>query len=334
MWETTVWARQAREIRSSPEQVWSLLASPALWSLRPNRYAFDAASADQTLRFRVVLGIRRSGGLGVDVFEVTDEEPSHLLTLSRVSLPRAVPLAFDLSAEPSKRGTKAAITVQERVNRWVKSETQSRWRKQLKTWLAECAAALEGRRQWPAEELPADIREACMSRCSAEEMEEAVSVSASAVISAPPDRTWQLLWDPATCLLVNPDNIAAGRIPGTPSRQIGEVQYCIHRHSDGSLHASLVAVDELDDGRTALVHDITTGGMFSEIYHQVEPDGHGTLLTLTRRVLHAAAADHRQAVEMKLAELVDRYKSAIETPTSGQDLRRLLSHSSFECLAC
>lgn len=306
--------QQARKIQVAPEKVWSLLTSPAVWSLRPGHYALDVAPATGTNRLRIVLGILRSGLVGADVLGIGDEEPGQSLCLNNLSVLRTGPgvLAFSFSVLPARRGTKAVITVHRRVNRWAKGATQSWWHRQLKPWLAECAAVLEDRRPWPADGLPADVRAACMTRRL---IGEAVSVSASTLISAPPDQTWRIVWDPATQLLLDPDYVAAGQVPGTPSQRIGEMQYFVHRLPDGRLQAPLIVVDDLDEGRTALTH-IINSTVYSEMHHQVEPEAGGTRLILTNRH-YPATVDRPEPYEVDMAAMASRYKSVIEGSLTG-----------------
>jgi hypothetical protein len=312
MWETMVTIRQAQKIQAEPGKVWLLLTSPAAWSLRPGHYAFDADPATGTDRLRIVLSILRSGLVGSAVFGISDEEPGQSLCLNNLSDRRAEPgvPAFFFSVLPAPRGTKAAITVHRRINRWAKGATQSWWHKQLKPWLAECAAVLEGRRPWPADGLPAAVRAACLTR---RPIGEAVSVSASALIGAPPDQTWRAVWNPATTLLTDPDCVAAGQVPGTPSRRIGEMQYSVHRWPDGRLQSRLIAVDDLDEGRTALVHAINTP-VYAEVHHRVEPEAGGTRLTLTDRH-YPATVERLEPYEADMTVTVSRYKSVIEAGT-------------------
>jgi len=255
--------------------------------------------------------------LGTDVFEVTDEVPGQSLTLGRVGLPQAGNLTFCLSAAPCKRGTTATVTVQERVSPKAKAATKAGWQKQLTLWLLRCKNVLEGRRPPATDTIPDNVRVAFAARPPVQDMEKAVRVSASALISAPPDRTWQILWDPATSLLIDPHTVAAGQVPGTPSQQVGEMQYFIHRHADGLLHALLAIVDDLDKGRTALVHHTPTREGYFDTYHQVEPDGQGTRLTLANRLLYPTAQQHQQELETAIAAQVSRYKSAIEVMNPG-----------------
>jgi hypothetical protein len=208
--EIVVEIQEAKEIHAPPEQVWLLLASPAVWSLRRGRFAFYTSPPDRTRRLSLVLGVIGSGTLETDVFEVSDEVPSQSLTMSRVSVPKAGNLTFCLSAAPGEHGATAAMTVRERVDRVARIAAKNRWQKQLTLWLGRCQNVLEGRTSPPAEGIRHDVRAAFTARPPAQDMEKVVSVSASAVISASPDRTWQVVWDPATSLVIDSDVVAAG----------------------------------------------------------------------------------------------------------------------------
>lgn len=204
------------------------------------------------------------------------------------------------------------VTVRDRGPFWDASMTEPGWRRQLRAWLAECAAVLEGRHAPACEGIPQDVRAACMARPAPQDMEKVVSMSASTRVSAPPGRAWQLLRDPATWLLATPDGVTAGHVPGAPVQRPGEMQYVIHRVPAGQLHVDLAVVDELDEGRTTLAPSIATGNIYAETCHRLEPDGEGTRLTLTWRVIHPAAMDLRTELEARIATEVSRCQSAIE----------------------
>ena len=101
IWETAVVVERSRVIKATPERAWSLLSSPAVWSLRPGRFAFDVtvpgvtgAGAGQ-LRVSLLADSRRLGG---DVLEVTGEEPGRRVSLhtAGVTGPGAVALTFSV----------------------------------------------------------------------------------------------------------------------------------------------------------------------------------------------------------------------------------------------
>jgi hypothetical protein len=106
-------------------------------------------------------------------------------------------------------------------------------------------------------------------------------------------------------------------VPGTPSQQAGEIQHFIS-HSGRYQWANLTVVDDLDEGRSALVHHISPfRGDHLETSHQVEPYGEEARLTLTQRFPYPAANKLRQTYETNIAAQVSRYKAAIEATNPG-----------------
>jgi len=327
MREKVITVRRARMVKASADQAWSLLASPAaLWSLRPSRFSFRADSPDEGLRLWVVLGIRPSGSFVHDVFEITDEMPGRSLTLSRVS--PASPgqeLSLCFSASPGARGTEIALTVRQKISFLDVSTYEPWWQVEAKAWLAACAEAFAGRRPLARDEPPPDVQAACVTTLRpVRDMTQAITASAATLVSAPPDRTWRLIYSPASSLRVSPCAVAAGRVPGSPSNQAGEIQYLINRADDGLLHLRWTFVDALDDGRTALgppvgavftktAGTLTKGGSARALMDfQVEPAERGSRLTVTLRVAPPATEEDRQAFEESLAMLLSGYKSFVE----------------------
>ncbi len=313
MWDTTTLrVRQARVVPASLERAWALLDSPAVWSLQPGGFSFGVALPDEARQLRVVLAGRRSGGLTAAVFEVSEEVPGRSVTLRRASGSPPGNLELCLSAAPGRRGTKIAITVQDRVSIFSSGEAQANWQDQLKAWVGECAAVIAGRRLPAGDGIPADIAAACTARHPAQDAGKAASTSASTLISAPADRVWRILRDPAVSQAVDPSIIAAGLLPGMPAGQAGEVKYVIRRTPGGGLRAGVVDARVLDEGRAVLARDVASGSAYGETQYEVEPDQNGTRLTLTTRITAPTAASLQQDLDTRVTTLASRYKTAIE----------------------
>lgn len=312
MRETTLKVRQAREVAAPPERAWPVLASPAVWSLQRGRFSFEVALPDGAGRLRVVLTVWRSGGLAPLVFEVSEEVPGRSLTLRRVSGPRPGDLTLRLSADPGRRGTKIAITAQERVRILDSERREVSWQAQLTDWVAECATAITGRRPPADDGLPADVALAYTAPPPAQDAGETVSASASMLVSGPVNRVWGILRDPAFSALVDQDRVAAGELPGLPGRPRGELKYAIRRAPGGCLRANLVHIEELEQGRTLRVRG-AAGAAYAETHYQLEPDGDGTRLAITTRVVIGPAAAGRPTdLDARMTELAGRYKTALE----------------------
>jgi hypothetical protein len=159
------------------------------------------------------------------------------------------------------------------------------------------------------------LRAACSPRAPLASPAEA---SASALIRAPIGQVWQAVHAPESELLIDPGHfVCAGRVPGTPVGQIGEMQYFVRRHDDGWLLASACVVTEFTDQHSALV--ATIAPRHTETLHLVTPDPQGTQLQLTMRWPASRSPADRaknQAQKQQMAHWaqagVDGYKKLIE----------------------
>jgi hypothetical protein len=248
---------RSQAIAVTPDRAWSLLSSAALWSLRPERCAFDVPAVPGAARLRVSLAVR-AGQVACDVLAVTGEVPGRRIRLSTVTTAPPGAVTFTLSVMPEGDQVRAVIAVRNRVRRGAGLDVRAVWRRQLKAWLGECREVLEGRRAWPADGLPDGVHAVCARRRPVPDAP--VVVSATALISAPQARVWQTVWDPETSLLLAQDAVAAGHVPGTPSRQPGEMQYGIHRLPDGRLHPHLLVAQEITDGHSVMVQEAGPAG--------------------------------------------------------------------------
>jgi hypothetical protein len=302
---TTVAVQESQTIDATADQTWSLLGSPAAWSLQSGGFTFDVPATASTGLLRVLVGLR-GDGVACEVLEVTEEKPGRSVCLRSVSTRPGQEQAFTLSVLPGGRRVQAGIGVREVARRAAKREVEAFWRKRLTAWLTKCQAVLEGRTPWP-DGLPADLLAACTEPGP---LTEPVGFSAATPIAAPPTRVWQTLWDPETTLRMDTEGVAAGRVPGTPAQQAGEMQYFIRRRPDGRLTASLGTVLQADAGRSALVR--SAGPVQSEVLHLIEPEGEGTRLTLTASYPRQLVHGHFEQVGSEVTKLVTGYKTLLE----------------------
>lgn len=306
LWDTVVVVERSRVIRAAPERAWSLLSSPAMWSLRPGRFAFDVTAAEAgRLRVSLRADSRRVGG---DVLEVAGEEPGRSVSLRTAGVTGPGAVMFTFSVVPDGDRVVAVIRARNTVRRGTGLDVRAGWRRQLKAWLAECSEVLEGRRPWPEDSPPADVRAAwAKHRVPAD----APSVSANALIGAPPAVVWPIMEDPATDLRLNPGTVAVGTVPGTPPLEPGEMQWEIRRLDDGRLRPCLSEIQERAKERSAKVLEILP--LTSEILYRIEPEAGGTRLTLTCRY-PAGTRTSKQQEELAsgISDIVNRYKTLIE----------------------
>ncbi|WP_224274374.1 SRPBCC family protein [Nocardioides lacusdianchii] len=92
------------------------------------------------------------------------------------------------------------------------------------------------------------------------------------------EEVWDFMWDPQSLFVIEPDVTYAGTLPGTPDRQVGEVQVSMHRTGPERQLTALEVV-AMEPGRTATTRTLTaalpSGGRLD-----VEPTGeHSCRLT-------------------------------------------------------
>jgi uncharacterized protein YndB with AHSA1/START domain len=315
MRHSPVVVERSQVIDAPPELVWSLLSSPKAWALLsgpelvPVRFAFDV-TAPEGGRLRVVLGLGRGGPQCV-LYEISGEVPGQAMSLHTPGTLPPGQERLTLSAAPQGRGTRATITTSNLVARGKsKASVKAFWQVRLEIWLRNLSAVIEGRSAWPEAGIGPGLRAACSPRAP---LTSPAEVSASAVIMAPVGQVWQAIYAPESALLIDPDHVVcAGQVPGTPTRQVGEIQYIVRREDDGRIGARACVVTELTDQHSALTADITPPHV--EVLHLVTPAQHGTQLQLTFR--WPARTRKNQALKRHLADSiqaqVDGYKKVIE----------------------
>ena len=70
---------RSQVIDAPPERVWSLLSSPAAWSLLPAMFAFDV-TAPPGSRLRIMLGLGKAGPVCVP-YEIAEEAPGQAISM-------------------------------------------------------------------------------------------------------------------------------------------------------------------------------------------------------------------------------------------------------------
>jgi hypothetical protein len=296
-------------IDASPDRVWSLLSSPQAWSLRPAMFAFDV-TAPPGGRLRIMLGLGKAGPICV-LYEIAEEGPGQAICLHT---PATLPPGRErlvLSAAPQGHGTRATITASTLGARCgSRGDLKAYWQVQLEIWLGNLSAVIEGRSPWPDAGMGPGLRAACSPRAPLASPGEA---SASALIRAPIGQVWQAVSAPESTLLIDPGHgVCAGRVPGTPAGQVGEMQYFVRRDDEGRLGATAGVVTELTDQHSALIAAIAP--RHTEALHLLTPAPEGTQLQLTVRWPGGRVKNH--AYERYMAAgahvAVDGYKKLIE----------------------
>ena len=302
------------------EQVWPLLGGPEALALRPSSFAFDVA-APQAARLRVVVSVPLARPIFV-TYEVREEVPGQVVSLTVPGRPADRGEAFTLSVVPEPAGARVTIRVRNGVaHRKGQAMVADYWQQALPVWLGALCDVAEGRAPLPDGRMPAGLQAACTP---ADLEGRSASASAWAAISAPVEDVWETVCAPesAAVLMSGGGRVDAGVIPGTPLRQAGEMQYFITHLDDGQLHNTIIMVKELAAGRFALLSQVGTSPL--EMLYQIVPDGHGTRLELTFR--WPAGIPNGLAVARSMTDVVrarvGAFKNLIENPDSPWISRR------------
>lgn len=313
MWETTVVVERSQLVDGPQDRVFSLLADPAVWSLRPGRFAFEVAAPPASGRLYCWLRADRDH-MGWAVLTVREEVPGQAISFRTPTL--EVPQGeqvFTLAATPEGARVKVTITVRQTVMRRSELHTEGYWPRRLKVWLDGIRAAVEGRRPWPGTGIPPDMWRRYAGR---RELKNPVTGAVAGLIAAPPEQVWEAFYAPETLSIARLENVlCGGRVPGTPERQVGEMQYEITRDADGKLWPSVSVVTELVPGHSALVQ--STGPSHGELYHLLTPVEEGTRVEMTwrlpARVLkRSRREDAMRSAATQLQTILDAYKAVIE----------------------
>jgi hypothetical protein len=180
-------------------------------------------------------------------------------------------------------------------------------------WLDAIRAAVEGRRPWSGTGIPPDMSQRLARR---RELKNPVTTAAAGLIAAPPEQVWEAIYAPGTLSLGLPEEVlCGGRVPGTPERQSGEVQYQIRRDADGTLCPSFSVVTELVPGHSFLAQ--STSPPHGELYHLLTPVPEGTRVELTwrlpARVLkRSRGEDEMYSAATVLQAILNAHKAVIE----------------------
>jgi len=314
MWETIMRIEQSAVVGGEPSRLWSLLSSPAAWSLWPGSAFMFAVPEAQALRF-FIGPIRR--GTGAVLFEVCDEVPGSMIRLRTLPTGRQ---EYTLSVAAGRRGTaKASVRVKEMVPRQRLIEFEGKRRDDIKGWLSAVRAVVEGRARWPGTVMPSRLRQACMAQ---PRIIIAQSASATALIDADPATVWDAVHSPETArMLGSCPPIYSGYVPGTPQGQAGEMQFFIQRPADGPPIGQVVVVTETADQRSALACRL---GLFQFEQHYLltpESESGPTRLDLTFHWATPETTDAAKTAATQMAEamqaLASGYKSLIEADREG-----------------
>lgn len=298
---------RSRFIGAAPNDVWRLMTGPEAWSLRQDRFAFDVDIAGHA-RARVVLSAI-GGRPGTSVYLIHDDVPGHTQSLHLSGPPATARRLLSMSAVQDGQGTSATIATSYLASRGpvVRAEMKSL----LIDWLASLRDVAEGSAPHPARSMPARVRRAFTP---AGPVVSSRPASASVDIAAPASEVWEVIYAPESARLIHPACVGAGVVPGTPARQVGEMQFFVYRDKAERLTTRVVLVTELDSGRSAVIADTVPPHV--EMVHQITPHDRWTRLELTERCPAKAVRGNGRAyvrqVSAALQAMLDRYKTLSE----------------------
>ncbi|MFB9833183.1 hypothetical protein [Actinoallomurus acaciae] len=308
MWETTVVVERSQLVDAQQDQVFSLLADPVVWSLRPGHFAFEVAAPPDSGRLFCWLGVHRDH-VGGSVLTVREEVPGQAISF-RTPVLESV---FTLSATSEGARVKVTIAVRQTVRRGLKPDREANWPWRLQVWLDAIRAAVEGRRPWPGIGIPPDVWQRLAGR---RELKNPATTAVAGLIAAPPEQVWEAIYAAGTLSVALPEDVlCGGRVPGSPERQVGETQYQITRDADGKLCPSFSVVTELVPGHSFLAQ--STGPSHGELHHLLTPVAEGTRVEMTwrlpARVLkRSRREDVMHSAATVLQAILDAYKAVIE----------------------
>lgn len=318
MWETTALVEREQLVDAAPEKVWALAGDFAALSAMPAWFAFSLSpSVAGTNRLCCLLAA--SEVMSCAVLDVREEIPGQMIRWQTRSTQPSGKQFFTLSVRPRPRGSAVGITVSQDIPRASKIQYEAYWRRQVTIWSDRLRAVAEGRAPWPQAAMPADMQRACSARPL---LKRPGHVSAAVQINAPAAAVWEVVWAPESARRIDPGNVAdAGHVPGTPEREVGEMQYTVRRHPGDRLTAAVHVVRELTQQRSALTQHI--GPPHDETLHLVTPVRGGTQLELTcrwpARAFRAAGRNAMATVEKNLQAMAERYKAIIEESPGPPD---------------
>jgi hypothetical protein len=277
----TVRAQTAQPIDAASDLVWSLLSTPAAWSLRRGvTFAFEVPWSPPGAG-RLFFDVVASRGAFCRVLEVYDEEPGQIIRLrTRHARPDAPGTeVMSLAVRPGKPGVSARIEAEAAVPRESRRRSEAALKDSMHAWLTAMRLVLEGRIPWPAGEMPDHVQKQC---AAVPELDDPLAVSAEVLIEAALPVVWESIWSPQTACVVGAEPAAfADVVPGTPREAVGAMQYFIHQGPADRLIGRALVVAELTADRAAVTQ--TVNPPYDRMNYQLTPAGSSCRLTVTLR---------------------------------------------------
>lgn len=309
MWNATAEVDRSAVLQADLGQASAFLRTAGPWALMPGAdYAFTVPDSPSGIGRLICLVGPAPDGLAGGILEVVDEAPGQMLRVRSRSTNPVGKQIVTLSARQDRRGVQVRLGLREACQRPAKASVESAWRKTVDAWLRVLAETIDGRRAWPAAEMPAAMQKAWREGSALSEHD---TVSVEDVIRAPRYAVWQAVRSPEKQRQLR-GAVYGGRVPGTPDQRPGEMIYLVRPHPDNQLAAAISLVADLADQEWVRIRRV--GRPRSEILTSLLPDAEGTRITLTCTVPKGSSADVQRRVAADLDSRMTAYHQLLEQP--------------------
>lgn len=304
MWTRPFEVGVSEIVPAPPDRVWSLLASPDALSARPGGFCFDTPPTSADGRpLRLYLHADRAG-VQVLLLEVT-EQSGDLIRLQRTDSR----VGWELSVEPSRRGSRVRLTTSFVVGRDLKVHYQSTERARLRAWARNISAICAGERPWPDGGMPADVRQACLLDRPARS---SLEVTAEARVDRPAADVMRMMLAPQVLYAVSPGLLHYGPLPSSPASGPGRMTYRISRSADRVRATASVTTEQ--QGDMFAVRSLVSP--YNPARFRVHQDGPASTLSLEywcrNKPRVESEAEHLAMHAEQVQRLAAAYKAAIE----------------------
>jgi hypothetical protein len=290
-----------------PDQVWALARAPAALSAIPGWFAFGVpAEVRGTDRLCCLMIANKT--VTCTMVDVRQEIEGQMICWQTRSTRPVGKQTFTIGVLPQPGGSTVRLSISNVVLRPDVASAETFWRAKIRAWARSLREIAEGRAAWPGNGMPRGMQE---KYSALGPLKKPVQASAATVIHAPAAVVWEAVYAPGS--LVDPTQAYAGRVPGTPERKVGEMQYHVRCLPDGRFIAHVQVVTEFVEGVRAVTRTIEPPLEVSDL---VTPVADGTRLQLVcrwpARMEKSAGKELEPAMAISLKKTVESYRALIE----------------------
>jgi hypothetical protein len=295
-------AERSIAVRADPDQVWQLLARPAIWSLKARVFMFPVPGVD---RLCLWVGSTVSGRPANGLYEVAEDESGRSVAFKEPWPSRHY---YRLAVRPGRRGkVKVHIEVARYPSRLRADVVETATRAGLVRWLSRIQAVAENRSPAPGDLISAEVQRLCLQ--VPRQPKDWISVTETAVIRASPGDVWAAVSAPHFHPASAGTPVACGYVPGTPAGQPGEMQYFVQRLEAGALTSEAVAVSARTDSLEAVAHRVRPP--YDQTRYRVSADGGHASLEMTWTG-PPGPGDGREPVASGLRATLSHYQAELQ----------------------